>query len=197
MPTYRRGRPFKKSFYEIYDIPTKPGEYRIKEIGTGSHYYIGETNNLRRRLLEHKKSGKFTEAYYVEYMLAVEESSSKERRLHERSSIARHNPSANRSRGGEGRIATHKEPETVIAEETTDSKPMKKMTVVFRRFLSVLWRCIFIIALMLSAFAIIHFKLDNRLLALPASVIIYIGMRFIIRKLNYKFLIKKSDLSEE
>lgn len=38
---------------------------------------------------------------------------------------------------------------------------------------------------------------DPRLLALPASVIIYLGMRFIIRKLNYKFLIKKSDLSEE
>lgn len=193
MPTYRRGRPFKKTFYEIYDIPPKPGEYRLKEVGTGNHYYIGETNNLRRRLLEHKKSGKFTEEYYVEYMLAVEESSSKERRSHEQRSIARHSPSANRSRGGEGRFARDRvtEIEPPI-EEVVESKPMNKITVSFRRLLSIIWRLFLVVALAFSSFAIIYYKLDNRLLVLPVAIILFVGARFILRKFDYIFLIRKS-----
>lgn len=191
MPVYKRGRPYKKSYYEIYDIPQKPGEYRLKEVGSGNHYYIGETNNLRRRILEHKKSGKFTEDYYVEYLIAVDESSSKERRIHEQNSIAKHSPLANKSKGGEGRPVRDKVSEISISEETIDSKPMNKLSVSFRRLLSIFWRLLLLIVLSFSVFVIIQRQLDYWLLAIPFSIVILWGVRFIVRKLAYAFFIKK------
>lgn len=59
MSQYKPGRPSK------YDPnnktgkkpPSKPGEYRIRN-DKGDIIYVGETNDLNRRMNEHKRSGK-------------------------------------------------------------------------------------------------------------------------------------------
>lgn len=88
--------------------PQKPGIYRIRST-SGEILYIGETCNLHRRMQEHIRAGKIslsrTAPSRVEYKVADGRSTSSSRRAHERMKIAKHNPSLNRSRGGEGRIA--------------------------------------------------------------------------------------------
>ncbi|PSV56469.1 GIY-YIG nuclease family protein [Photobacterium sp. GB-3] len=53
MSTYKPGRPSSQP------PPKKPGEYRIIDSDSGEIKYIGETNNLKRRFNEHKRSGRF------------------------------------------------------------------------------------------------------------------------------------------
>lgn len=88
--------------------PDKPGIYRIRSAG-GEILYIGETCSLRRRIREHIRTGKISllrsAPSRVEYKVADGRSTSRSRREHERKKIARHKPTLNRSRGGEGRIA--------------------------------------------------------------------------------------------
>lgn len=87
--------------------PAKPGEYRIRQ-ADGTISYIGETCNLARRTAEHRRSGKLPvgeSGGTIEYQVADGRTSSRTRREHERQKIAQHQPSQNRSRGGEGRIA--------------------------------------------------------------------------------------------
>ena len=78
--------------------PAKPGEYRIRQ-ADGTISYIGETCNLARRTAEHRRGGT------IEYQVADGRTTSRTRREHERQKIAQHQPSQNRSGGGEGRIA--------------------------------------------------------------------------------------------
>ena len=108
MGDYKRGRPKKYNpFTGKGSVPPEaPGEYRIRK-DDGSYYYVGETNNLRRRLKEHKKKGRLSEleSGFVEFIEASSTSSSSSRREHEQRSIKKHKPSNNKSRGGEGRPA--------------------------------------------------------------------------------------------
>lgn len=108
MGVYGRGRPRKWNPFtgEGSTPPDAPGEYRLRD-ASGKMAYIGETNNLRRRLKEHKSRGKLKELGEgtVEWMRASASSDSATRREHERRSIRKHKPELNRSRGGEGRPA--------------------------------------------------------------------------------------------
>lgn len=59
MGIYKAGRPkkYNPSTGEGNMPPSKQGEYRIRD-EEGKIVYIGETNNLQRRMKEHIKTGK-------------------------------------------------------------------------------------------------------------------------------------------
>lgn len=59
MGIYKAGRPqkYNPSTGQGNKPPSKPGEYRIRD-DEGNIVYIGETNDLRRRMNEHLKTGK-------------------------------------------------------------------------------------------------------------------------------------------
>ena len=108
MSIYKPGRPtvYKPFAGDGHRPPKAPGEYRILA-NDGSVAYVGETNNLDRRIGEHQRSGKLNQAERptVAYKVADGRSTSATRREHERQKIAQHNPALNRSKGGEGRPA--------------------------------------------------------------------------------------------
>lgn len=113
MSIYKPGRPGK---YDPFTgkgspPPSAPGEYRIRD-AAGSIAYVGETNDLRRRMGEHLRRGKLaqeeTRGGTLEWKTADGRSSSRTRRQHEQAKIAQHDPPLNRSVGGEGRIAARK-----------------------------------------------------------------------------------------
>lgn len=109
MAIYGPGRPIKYNPGTGSGVkpPAKPGEYRIRN-GLGILIYIGETNDLRRRMWEHIRSGKLKAGilgHTFEYQIADGRSSSRTRRVHEREKIRQHKPRGNKSGGGEGRIA--------------------------------------------------------------------------------------------
>ena len=96
----KRGRPFKikDAIHEI--APHLPGLYRIvNRFGT----YIGKSNDIGRRQREHVRSGKITEDSYFEYKIIDGRFGSKALADYERKKIMQHNPSLNKSCGGEGR----------------------------------------------------------------------------------------------
>ena len=109
MSIYKPGRPakFNPSTNGGTRPPKAPGEYRIRDNG-GGLLYIGETNDLNRRMKEHVATGKLptgTLGGTFEFKVADGRSTSVTRRVHERMKIAQHDPVLNRSGGGEGRIA--------------------------------------------------------------------------------------------
>lgn len=59
MSMYKSGRPSKynPSTKQGNKPPSSPGEYRIRD-ESGRIVYIGETNDLNRRMNEHRRSGK-------------------------------------------------------------------------------------------------------------------------------------------
>jgi len=59
MGIYKPGRPkkYNPSTGEGHKPPSAPGEYRIRD-DKGNIIYVGETNNLNRRMNQHIKSGK-------------------------------------------------------------------------------------------------------------------------------------------
>ncbi|MEQ2363150.1 GIY-YIG nuclease family protein [Faecalibacterium tardum] len=110
MSIYKAGRPWKfdPTTGAGHRPPNSPGEYRMRD-GSGCITYIGETNDLARRMREHIRSGKLPTAQgcgsTLEYMVADGRSTSRTRREHEQQSIEKHHPTLNRSKGGEGRPA--------------------------------------------------------------------------------------------
>ena len=110
MSTYKPGRPSKynPSTQAGNKPPAKAGEYRIRD-REGNLTYIGETNNLERRMKQHLYNGKMSDGQTgggtFEWKVADGRSSSASRRVHERKKIEQHSPSMNRSAGGEGRVA--------------------------------------------------------------------------------------------
>lgn len=110
MSVYKSGRPSKynPSTQTGSKPPASPGEYRIRN-KQGTITYIGETNNLKRRMNQHLYNGKMScgqnEGGTFEWKKADGRSSSVTRRKHERQKIEQHSPVLNRSKGGEGRIA--------------------------------------------------------------------------------------------
>lgn len=110
MSIYKAGRPWKydPTTGAGHRPPNSPGEYRMRD-GSGCITYIGETNDLARRMREHIRSGKLPTGQgcgsTLEYMVADGRSTSRTRREHEQQSIEKHHPTLNRSKGGEGRPA--------------------------------------------------------------------------------------------
>lgn len=108
MSIYKSGRPNKyiPTSGSGRKPPSRPGEYRIRD-NSNRITYVGETNNLNRRLNEHIRKGKLSEGTGVsfEWKAADRRSTSRTRRLHEQAKIKQHRPEWNRSRGGEGRPA--------------------------------------------------------------------------------------------
>ncbi len=91
-PTARKGS----------EPPKTAGEYRIRT-GNNRMKYIGETNNLDRRINEHIKSGKIRKDQTVEWQEAKGTSTSNTRRKHETGKIEKHKPFNNKRGGGGGR----------------------------------------------------------------------------------------------
>lgn len=110
MSAYKPGRPnkYNPTTRAGRKPPAKPGEYRIRD-ASGTITYIGETNNLARRTGEHKRSGKLPigegQNSTIEFKVADGRSTSYTRRIHEQQKIAQHQPTQNKSIGGEGRPA--------------------------------------------------------------------------------------------
>lgn len=109
MGIYHAGRPkkFNPAANHGHVPPHSPGEYRFRN-RESAIMYIGETNDLNRRMREHIRSGKLKPGYTMEFQTADGRSSSRTRRCHERAKIVQHSPALNRSNGGEGRIARRK-----------------------------------------------------------------------------------------
>lgn len=104
---YKAGRPFRydPAAKKGKTPPACPGEYRIRN-ARRELQYIGETNDLSRRMKEHIASGKLPlDGSVFDYMPADGRSASRTRRAHEQRSIKKHAPPGNKSRGGEGRPA--------------------------------------------------------------------------------------------
>lgn len=109
MGIYKQGRPSKynPSTKEGKEPPHKAGEYRLRD-SSNQITYVGETNDLNRRMREHTRTGKCRmgeDADVFEYKVADGRSTSNTRRSHERQKIKQHNPALNKSKGGEGRIS--------------------------------------------------------------------------------------------
>ena len=106
MPVYKPGRPTKYNPFTGVGSkpPALPGEYRIRG-ADGGILYIGETDNLLRRMGEHVRSEKLANGCTLEYQTADSRSTSSTRREHERAKIKQHQPPLNKSKGGEGRPA--------------------------------------------------------------------------------------------
>lgn len=97
MSIYKAGRPWKfdPTTGAGHRPPNSPGEYRMRD-GSGCITYIGETNDLARRMREHIRSGKLPTGQgcgsTLEYMVADGRSTSRTRREHEQQSIEKHHP---------------------------------------------------------------------------------------------------------
>jgi hypothetical protein len=86
------------------DIPDKPGVYRHKNKETGEVEYSGQTDNLRRRQQEHSRNGKLdTDKQNVAYSVAKADAQKDDLLKTEKDHIKRHNPSGNKTEGGNGR----------------------------------------------------------------------------------------------
>lgn len=104
MGTYNKGRP--KKYDAISDAGNKPpkvaGEYRIKDKDNNLKY-IGISNDIDRRVKEHKKTGKINDNdRYVEWMPAKQGASYDDIRKHERQKIKQKKPAINQRGGGAG-----------------------------------------------------------------------------------------------
>jgi hypothetical protein len=85
-------------------LPQSPGIYRHVDKKTREVVYVGQTDNLRRRQQEHVRSGRLnTDQQFVRYREAKETASKTDLCRTEAEHILRHNPSGNKTRGGNGR----------------------------------------------------------------------------------------------
>ena len=85
-------------------IPNTPGMYRHRNKETNEVEYVGQTNDLRTRTQQHARDGKLdTNKQYVQYAEAKSGSSKDDLCQTEVDHIARHKPSGNTTKGGNGR----------------------------------------------------------------------------------------------
>ena len=116
MKTYKSGRPTEFNPFTNKDhskVPEAKGEYRIlgqnKEI-----MYIGYTNQLKRRMHEHMRSGKLGgENSIFAYKVADGRASRERLARHEAAKIKKHSPELNKRAGGAGRPFKKKSKSTV------------------------------------------------------------------------------------
>lgn len=107
------GRPKKFSLHQPNSPEPEPGKsglYRLRNRETGKVDYVGESNDVCRRAIEHARSGKWNlETHDLEWKEADSRSTSRTRRVVEREWIARHLPALNGNLGGGGFIARRTE----------------------------------------------------------------------------------------
>lgn len=85
-------------------LPTKPGVYRHVNNETGEIDYVGQTNNLRKRQQEHARAGKLdTNKQSIQFATAKPDATKDQLCETEKAHIAKHNPSGNTTKGGNGR----------------------------------------------------------------------------------------------
>jgi hypothetical protein len=85
-------------------LPHAPGVYRHVDKSTGTVDYVGQANDLRKRQQEHVRSGKLDpERQFVQYSEARETATKDDLCRTEVEHIARHHPSGNTTKGGNGR----------------------------------------------------------------------------------------------
>lgn len=85
-------------------LPKEPGMYRHVDKKTGNVDYVGQTDNLKKRQQEHARSGKLdTSRQKVQYGTAQSGASKDALLKTEVDHIARHKPSGNKTKGGNGR----------------------------------------------------------------------------------------------
>ena len=85
-------------------LPNSPGMYRHINKETGEKEYAGQTNDLRTRQQQHAREGKLdTSKQYVQYGVARDDASKDDLCRTEVDHIARHKPSGNTTKGGNGR----------------------------------------------------------------------------------------------
>ena len=106
MKLYKPGRPrefdaFNSTNYA--QVPASKGEYRI--IGKDREVkYVGYTNNLRRRMREHMRTGKLSgDNNIFAYKTADGRASRDSLARHEAKKIKKHDPVLNKRAGGAGR----------------------------------------------------------------------------------------------
>jgi len=84
--------------------PHSPGMYRHRNKETDEIEYFGQTDDLRTRQQQHARDGKLdTNRHYVQYAEAREGSNKEQLCQTEVDHIARHKPSGNTTKGGNGR----------------------------------------------------------------------------------------------
>ncbi len=106
MSLYKPGRA--KELHPLTDStqcpPKAKGEYRILNSDTKKPVYIGVSNNLKRRMKEHIRTGKLNEKNSIfAYKTADGRASQKRLNDHERAKIDKHSPELNQRAGGAGR----------------------------------------------------------------------------------------------
>lgn len=85
-------------------LPHKPGVYQHVNKKTGEVEYVGQTNDLRKRQQEHAREGKLdTEKQKVRYAASRDDANKDDLLKTEVDHIARHKPSGNTTKGGNGR----------------------------------------------------------------------------------------------
>lgn len=103
MGIFKPGRPRRATYYTVNSVPLKAtGEYRIRD-EHGDVLYVGITNMLQRRAIEHQKTGKFQQNYKFDYLPIKRGVTYEQLRIHEKSSIAKYNPYLNQNVGGGGK----------------------------------------------------------------------------------------------
>ncbi len=107
MALYKPGRPTEVHPLdpnETRTVPKAKGEYRIINGNTREVMYVGVSNNLNRRIREHKLTGKInSENNVVAYKVADGRASQSRINDHERAKIEQHEPPLNKRAGGAGR----------------------------------------------------------------------------------------------
>ncbi len=89
---------------EINNLPDRPGIYRFVNKVTGAVDYVGQTNNVKRRIREHKRSGNLDVAIHnVVYGIAKANATRDALCFTERQHIKKHSPRKNKTQGGNGR----------------------------------------------------------------------------------------------
>ena len=168
---YKKGRPSRRGYDDLSDLPHRPGEYRVRD-KEGKVAYAGETNDLRRRVREHKSKGvKIQPGESVDYLIADGRSTSRTRRKHEQETIDKYQPYRNRSVGGEGRVAGRKRTQQEYNYDIPDSGGGNFFTGCLLSILKILLIPICIAAIV----AIAYYGLNYRLYFIPGGILfIYI-----------------------
>ena len=96
---YNSGRPVEYYYSSTDNIPEEMGAYRV--ISSGKVVYIGISNNLRRRIREHKSTGeKLRSGETVAIQIAKPEASYQQVAAYERVQVDKHQPERNQRSGG-------------------------------------------------------------------------------------------------
>ena len=166
---YKKGRPGRSQYDDISDIPHSSGEYRIRDVD-GKVAYAGETNDLGRRVREHKKTGKLQPGESVDYLISDGRSTSRTRRKHEQATIEKYQPYRNKSIGGEGRIAGKKKREKEYRWDTYNDSE-NGVARFFKKLLLGILLILLVLVCIAFAAATIYYGWNYRLLFVSGGIL--------------------------